>query len=177
MLDSVTTLRAQIASRSLQASPKPGCYTWWFDEDGKNTILSPLNGLVDHSKIATRQINGRDFYALYFGSSKDLKARIKWHIGQKHAASTVGYGFLSTLRQTLSALLGLDMSKSEQAVNDFIDAHCWLEYDHCPSLAEAKQREKAQLCDGYYPLNIRGNKGVGKSVLAKLSEIRKQFKK
>ncbi len=176
MMDSIMNLRKQIAARVLNVSKNPGYYTWWLDEEGMRQILSPLNG-IDYSRIMKKLIGGKDYYALYFGISSNLNNRIKWHISQHHTQSSAKSGYLSTLRQTISALLGIDMTKSEQAVNKFMDDHCWLEFDNCASHVVAKQMEKNTLHNGYYPLNIQGNKGVDCKIGAQISGLRKEFKK
>ncbi len=165
-----------IRKTSQMVSNEPGWYRWWFDEDGTSTILKPLADLVQTSKLQQRKIDGKVYYALYFGISKELNNRLKWHITQHHTASSVKSGFLSTLRQTISALLGINMTDSENAVNDYIDKHCYLEYDCTSSHAAAKQIEASELSSGYYPLNIQENKVLPKDVQNKLKKLRKTYK-
>lgn len=167
----------QLKNDIAQICRKPGCYTWWFDEDGKSTILAPLADLLDFSKLTKKKIDGKDYYALYFGISKDLHARIKWHISQSHKQSAVKSGYLSTLRQTISALLGFDMTKSENEVNEFMNQHCILEYYYCKSEDDAREKEKLELQNNYYPLNIHSNKGVPKQARSELSRIRNRHKR
>ncbi len=176
MKSTVEQLRCDIVNKGLNINREPGYYIWWFDEAGTNIILAPLKGLLDFSKITKKKFHGKDYYALYYGISKDLYARIKWHISQVHSASAVKSGYLSTLRQTISALLGKDMTKSEKDVNDFMDKHCILEYDYCLSEYKAKEKEKAELQKNYYPLNIHSNKCVPKTVRSELSRIRNRHK-
>lgn len=176
-MKSVSHIRSKISNKSFNVSNTPGWYIWWFDENGMKEILQPVINELDTTKIARKKIDGKDYYALYFGISKDLKGRIIWHVSQHHTPSSVKSGFLSTLRQTLSALLGLPMTQSEKAVNDFMDKHCVLEYDYCKTIAEAKQKEKSALTEGYYPLNIQSNKGVPKQATSKLTQLRKKYRK
>ena len=175
MKESVKQLRRDIVLKQLNVMPNPGYYIWWFDEQGMKQILKPLKG-VNYDSIASQKIGGKDYYALYFGISKDLKGRFRWHIAQKHSMSAVKSGFLSTLRKTLSGLLGIAMIDSESAVNTFIDKHCWLEYDYCQTYAVAVQKEKEALKKGYFPLNIQNNKGVEKAVVAELLKVRKHYR-
>lgn len=115
----------------------------------------------------------------HFGMSKDLLDRLKWHICQKHTTSEIKSGYISTFRQTLSGVLGLDASLSENAVNDLLDSHCLVEYDYTDTEKEAKLREEAELCapDYYYPLNIQSNKSVPKIVRQQIQAARQQHKK
>ena len=173
-MKSVSELRNDIAKRRLDAAPKPGFYTWWFDSEGMRTILKPLRG-VDTARIKRRVMAGHEHFALYFGISGNLRERIIWHVAQEHTPSSVRHGTISTLRHTLGALLGLPMSQSERAVNDFIDAHCILEYHNCPTEQEAEEKETVTLLSGYYPLNIAKNRGVPKEITLQLKQLRRQY--
>ena len=90
--------------------------------------------------------------------------------------SGLKHGTLSTLRNTLGALLGEDMSQSEGAVNEFIDSNCYWEweYDESYKLRETDELSSTTKC---YPLNIQENKTVTKEVRKELSKLRKQHKK
>ena len=127
------------------------------------------------TKIQERKIEGECYLALYFGISKDMLARAKWHILQKHTLSAVRNGTLSTLRQTLSGLLKNRMTESENVVNQFIDDNCYWEweYDADPKLRESKELSSDNEC---YPLNIQENMTVSKIVLKQLKEVRRHYK-
>lgn len=154
----------------------PGIYVWWFKEEAAWQLLKPLEP-VDHSRLARRTIDGEPYVALYFGISRDLCGRIRWYVAQKHTPSAISREFLSTLRLTICALLGLPASVAEQAVNDFMDANCYLSFAHVPTFAEAEAEEADELSTNYYPLNLQGNKVVEATVLAKLKELRKAYLK
>ena len=154
---------------------KTGCYIWWFDENGKDILLKELPG-VDKSRIQRKG----NYYALYYGIAKDCRQRINWHINQKHSISAVKSGYLSTLRQTLSALLGKDMTCSEKDVNNFMDTHCCWSWEYTPSREIAEDIESAELSaqsKNCYPLNIQKNNTVSRDVIQKLSELRKIHRK
>ena len=53
-----------------------------------------------------------------------MLARAKWHVTQKDSISAIKRGFISTLRQTISALLDEDMSKSTDSINQLMDNNC-----------------------------------------------------
>lgn len=180
-LDKVSDLRAKLNNKNSGIknvlTKSPGVYRWWFKESCINNILSSLPLTTDEiNKIQKDVINGETYYALYFGISKDMFGRAKWHIVQKHTQSSVNHGALSTLRQTLSALLNKDMSAAESCVNQFMDNNCYWEweYDNNP-----KSKEIAELTSKYvcYPLNIKENKTVNKDVLNGLKKLRKEYKK
>ena len=174
----VSTLREQLSNRTSSIEPlRGGVYCWWFKREAAQTLLAKLPLTQEElAKIQEREIEGESYLALYFGISKDMLARAKWHTLQKHSPSAVKHGTLSTLRQTISALLGEDMSKSERDVNKFIDDNCYWEWEYDEKY---KQRETDELSSTTkcYPLNIQGNKTVNKEVRKKLSELREQHKK
>ena len=174
MRESVKNLRD---SKCSTVDNCPGYYFWWFREDCVKKLLAPLPG-VDYSRLISDR-NG--YVALYVGivekEKRTLRQRALWHICDDHSASKVKAGTLSTLRQTISALLGIDMTKSKQAVNDFMDDNCEWEWFPTKSGEEAKAKEKEELSKHYYPLNIKANKVVNKDTKNALKKLRKDFKK
>ena len=172
MRESVKNLRD---SKCSTVDNCPGYYFWWFREDCVKDLLAPLPG-VNYSQL-TSDRNG--YVALYVGIAENepLVDRALWHIRQKHTPSNVNTKYLSTLRQTISALLGEDMTQSERAVNDFMDKNCELEWIPTESGEEAKAKEKEELSTHYYPLNIRDNKIVGKDIITASKKLRKEFRK
>ena len=154
-----------------------GVYCWWFDETAYKKLLGNASG-IDCSRLITATYKGKEYYALYFGQAKKktLAARLKWHICQKHTPSAVKSGALSTLRQTISALLGIDEAKSESAVNQLMDDHCLVE---CWSIGLAKidAVEHQVINQGYFPLNIQSNKSVSSEWKKFLKSRRKDVKK
>ena len=160
----------------LSVAKEPGVYRWWFPRDLAEKLLEPLAG-VDTTQISKKEIvDGEEYWCLYFGIAKDLRQRIRWHACQKHSLSAVKHGFLSTLRQSISALLELDQTMSAAAVSDVLEQCYW---DWCPTATkgDAEDIEKEQLTKVYFPINIQGNKKVGSAVIKRLKELRKKHKK
>jgi hypothetical protein len=177
-LDRVSTLRQELDSRTSRIKKgEPGIYRWWFKRSAAELLLAPLPLSGDElSKISCRDIDGCEYMALYFGISKDMLGRANWHITQKHSASAVKYGTISTLCATLSSLLRVPMSESESRVNRFIDDNCFWEWDYEADYAEV-EREELTAGDRCYPLNIKENKSVSKAVLTRLKALRKEHKR
>lgn len=174
-VDSASNLRTTLCA---SVPTEAGVYCWWFDEDGMKAILEPLlqHG-IDLTKIQSQMYNGKTYFALYFGlANKNLRERLNWHINQHHTPSLVKNGYLSTLRQTFSALLGIDETKSEKSVNDFMNEHCVVEWWQI-SATSVHKVETAVINSGYFPLNIQGNNRVAKEVRTELSKLRKIVKK
>ena len=176
-LESIKSLRQKIVSKNNYVSNTPGVYRWWFKEDvlGLGTFPKFTNNL----KLQRKIIDSDTYYALYFGMSKNMEERIKWHICNAHKPSAVKSGFLSTLRQSISALLEVPMSQSQSYVNKFMDDYCYLEWDYTKTVQDAKNIEHTELTqhDYSYPLNIQGNTTVTKEHLKKLKKLRTDFKK
>lgn len=154
---------------------KPGVYRWWFPESLAVSLLSSLSG-VDSDCIQKEKIDDQNYWCLYFGISRNLRERICWHVNQHHTKSAVKSGFLSTLRQTLSALLKTKASVSEDAV-DSILKQCYWDYCEYAAISDAQNDETNELLANYYPINLRGNKAVSKETIASLKGLRKKFSK
>lgn len=176
-LDKVSELRKRLEDRTIGIEKKGGVYCWWFKREIAQTLLKELPLTQDEfSKIQRREIESEEYWALYFGISRDMLGRAKWHITKKHKPTAVKYGTVSTLRNTLGALCGIDMSKSEKVVNDLMDENCYWEWEYDK---EYKVRETNELSskDKCYPLNIQENKTISKEVLITLSRLRSLHKK
>ncbi|HRS67127.1 MAG TPA: hypothetical protein P5564_00715 [Paludibacteraceae bacterium] len=175
--DTVANIRANLTNLSTDSV----VYRWWFKDS--STIVTPLknNPNIDSSKLITKAIGNTTYYALYVGIGVSCQERFKWHIQQKHTPSSVKSGILSTLRQTLSALLNKDMTVSEYDVNTFIDQNCILEWDlySDKSKQQLEEIENSIINEpsGYYPLNIQKNKNVSVVFQKNLTTMRKNHKK
>lgn len=155
-------------------TPDPGVYRWWFTEQDTLQLLAPFNGSITLSNLQAIDHNGRKFYTLYIGvSPSGLLGRYKWHISQKHTQGAVRSTFLSTLRHSISALLQIDCTLSEQAVNDMLK-RCIFEWDATPNFAAI---ESTELQTNLYPLNVQNNKMMQPQDLAVLKNLRKLHKK
>lgn len=154
---------------------EPGIYRWWFPKERAQQLLSSIHG-IETNRICKEAIQGEEYWCLYFGIAKDLRQRIRWHACQKHTASAVKHGILSTLRQSVSALLQLDQTISTDKVNEVLEC-CYWDWLSTASKEEAKIIEKREISKGYFPINIQENKSVAPTVLAQLKSLRKEHKK
>lgn len=175
--DTIANIRSNLTNLSTDSV----VYRWWFKDSSTIVTLLKNNPNIDCSKLITTIIDGTTYYALYVGIGVNCQQRFKWHIQQKHIPSSVISGFLSTLRQTLSALLNTDMTLSEHVVNIFMDQNCILEWD----LYGHTSKQQLELIEnsiinepsGYYPLNIQKNKNVSEVFQKNLTTMRKNHKK
>ena len=176
--ESVATLRRMIECKQSPFENRAGVYRWWFKEDAAMQLLGQLPP-VNTERIAKRLIDGNFYWALYFGISGNLRQRAAWHINQKHTPSAVKSGYLSTLRQVISALLNEDMTKSQDSVNKLMDTNCYLEWDYTSTKKEAEELETNDLSQSLciYALNRTKNKTVSKEHLKCLTELRSKYRK
>ena len=176
-LSKVSLLRLQLMNGESGICNREGIYCWWFKKNSAEIILSKLDlNESEINRIQKRDIEGEEYWALYFGISNDMLGRAKWHILQKHSVSAVKHGTLSTLRQSLSALLDRDMSCSEEDVNKFMVNNCYWEWEYTNN-AKNEETNALHSEDKCYPLNIQKNLTVGKDIIKKLKRIRKEHKK
>lgn len=176
----VKEIRKLIGSGQLPVENRPGIYIWWFKDSAAKSIMGQLGLLKHMDRLLAKKINGENCRALYFGiagGKSGLLGRIKWHVCQKHTESTVKSGYLSTLRQTLCAINGYDMSKGESITNAFIDGNCYWEWKYTESETDAETIEKNELRTNYYPLNVKDNKTVDKDTILLLKKLRALYKK
>lgn len=181
-LESVAVLRRMIECKQSPFKKSAGIYRWWFKESAARHLLSQLQPpSVNTNNIAKREIDGECYWALYFGISSNMRGRAAWHIRQTHTLAAVGRGFLSTLRQTLSALLRKEMSRSRCVIDKYMDDNCYLEWGYTDGLDKAREEEKVRLSTSpyaeIYPLNIQDNHTVSNECIERLKELRKEFKK
>jgi len=176
--ESVATLRRMIECKQSPFENRAGVYRWWFKEDAAMQLLKQLPP-VNTERIAKRLIDSDSYWALYFGISGNMRQRVAWHINQKHTPSAVKSGFLSTLRQTISALLPKDMTKSQKLVNSLMDDNCYLEWEYTQSEEDAEDFETKELSQSQYiyALNRAKNKTVPKEHLKCLTELRSKYRK
>ena len=171
----VQTLRETVKKRQCEIPEGPGVYRWWFEEEGAKALLKALPE-VDLSKVQSRMVDDKRWLALYFGISKDLRGRIRWHMTQHHTPLSVKTGYISTFRLSLSALLGLPATEAEEAVNRFMDEYCVIDYKPVENIEEANEIERKELSTKFYPLNIANNRFVDRRITKALTKLRIEYK-
>lgn len=162
----------EVASTSKIPVPhKPILYRWWFPED--SIVLDVLRkynqaesvNLLD--QVETRVIDGKTYYALYFGKSSNGYRRYCQH--------TMGNIHISTLRRTLYGLcVGQRYNKAKEQVVSDILKECyfeWLPFDKEGELVECI--ESICIALGHYPLNLDGNPAISDQWRRYVTEKRK----
>lgn len=156
----------------------PGHYFLWVEENEANKQLSKLS--TAKFNLRKMKINGGDYVCVYVGIASSLKERLKWHICQSHTPASIKSGRISTLRKTISALLGINLSASEGSVNDWLDEYCYFEWGSNGTKEEAEIIEDNHLSKTggvQYPLNIVHNNTVSKGIRDKLKKLRNAINK
>lgn len=135
-------------------------YRWWFPETFVNEVLIPytkdypgLKRLL--GEVEKQQIDGKTYYALYFGKSVNGYHRFRQH--------TSGNIHTSTLRRTLYGLLYgqfYDTNK-EKKLTELLQ-ECYYEWYAFDTADEVLVECIEAICIalGKYPLNIEGNPAI-----------------
>lgn len=102
------------------SNSRPGYYKWWASFDALMILLKELE--INFKDIEPYIEQNNNLYCIYVGIAvkESLRDRLNWHINQKHTASAVRSGALSTLRQTISSVIAHDQY-NEEKTNEFID--------------------------------------------------------
>jgi len=151
-------------------SDRPGWYRWWAPEAEARALLDSPHLRSKYSAGLLSLLPGGSgilagFHGVYTGIAvkESLRARLDWHINQRHRESAVRSGTLSTLRQTLSSLLAGDQ-RDEAATNAFLD-NLLVEYYpvDLPIGSEAardflESNEQKDMDERILVLNIKDNK-------------------
>ena len=147
-------------------SDKPGYYKWWARESDLKFILKNLGKEFEDMK-AFFEYSDDGSYCIYIGiaTKESLRSRLNWHINTNSTKSNIKNRTLSTLKQSISALVCRNMADDEKT-NNFID-NLYVEYFLCnceikseDALKQIKEIENSHLKnnDNLYILNIQENK-------------------
>ena len=163
---------------------KPGYYKWWASKPEFDIILNALD--VKYDDIASDVLQKDNLYCIYVGIAvnESIRKRLDWHVNDKHTASKVKNGTLSTLRQSIASIVAHNQYDKE-ATNMFIDklkVEYWTSEKpiHSPEAKEEiEQIEKNAMNENLYVLNIKDNKysDLAKSIKKRLSKLRRESKK
>ena len=177
-LESVANLRNLLSNQNF-VKKEPGVYRLWVKEGAAISMLNNLKTPVVISRILKRKIQTGTYLALYFGMSKNLFDRLKWHILQQHDPSTAKNGTISTLRHTLSAVLFMKrpLTQTETDLNKWMDDNCYFEWENLAGISLAKYVEDVQLKRNCYPLNIQDNHNIPANLRKEIKNLRKDVKK
>ena len=122
----------------------PVLYRWWFPEDFVDALIDKFKNF-EKSDLERKEINGDNYYALYFGKSKDGRKRFN-----QHTSNNIDK---STLRRTIHAIIS---TPSEEKVTEIL-CKCYFEWVELDNESLLECLETMCIVSGKYPLNIEGN--------------------
>lgn len=140
----------------------PGYYKWWAAQSELDVILKALN--IQFSDIEQALEIKDGLYCIYVGIAvkESVRARLDWHVNDKHTTSQVLNGTLSTLRQSISSIVAGNQFDKE-ATDSFIDK-LFVEYFYCDEAIKSEaakhklhETEKQLLAEYLRVLNIQEN--------------------
>ena len=157
----------------------PGYYKWWAKRTELDVILTELNVKFDDVKSSIETKSG--MFCVYVGIAvkESIRDRLNWHVNDKHTESSVKYGTLSTLRQSIASIVAHNQYDKE-ATDNFIDK-LEVEYffnEHplksTNANIELTDIEKRLLQEHLRVLNIRDNNHpCAKEIKKELTRLRK----
>ena len=154
-------------------SDKAILYRWWFPE--KSPVLKAIRDFAKKDKklvallkqVETCKIEGKTYYALYFGKSNNGRHRYSQH--------TTGNVHISTIRHTVYGLCISDMydkAREEEVSKILNDCYYeWISFADAPLLVECV--EGICIALGAYPLNMDGNPAISDQWREYVMDIRK----
>lgn len=148
-----------------------GVYYWYIKTKSFKNIFPEL---PDFTKNNPKQLTKDHEYVLvYVGIANNLRERLLWHLDQKHSLSAIRSGFLSTLRQSLSAKVYGTMDCYED-LNYFFEKNLLVKWEENST---PRDKEKKLLLQYVLPFNIQGNKREElKESIVELRRLRKKVK-
>lgn len=152
--------RYKVGSGKIPVPTTPVLYRWWFPETFVKEVLMPYTKEYSGLKrllgeVETRQIDGKTYYALYFGKSIN-----GYHRFCQHATGNI---HISTLRRTLYGLCydHIYNKEKEKDITAMLK-ECYYEWYAFDKEDEALVECVEAICIalGKYPLNIEGNPAI-----------------
>ena len=153
----------RVGSGKIPVPKEPILYRWWFPANSEVVImLSEWNGKDSKEPInllegvLTREIEGKTYYALYFGkSNKGYRRYIQHSTGNIHT---------STLRRTIHGLLTDEEYNKpihEKQIDEILQ-DCYFEWAVIDKEEENLVECIESICivHGTYPLNVDGNPAI-----------------
>ena len=137
-------MNSRVKLKSINLPKSSGVYFWYVSSEGASKLGVDIKNCFQKENK----------YLVCIGLAKSIKQRLEWHCFEQHRESNIKSGFLSTLRQTLSALIVGNMIHSEEPINKFMDNHMGIEYEVREDYIEY---EKNLISKYNPPLNLKGN--------------------
>ncbi|MDY6387490.1 MAG: GIY-YIG nuclease family protein [Fibrobacter sp.] len=166
----IKSLRPNI--NEMKELDNPGIYKWWAPQEKMLEILKKMNVELRaiENEIETKSIESQKLYCIYVGQAKNLKDRLKNHIG--------GSIRNSTLRKSLGAILwnGEDSDGLKKKINKFMDDF-FVEYEQVDEF-DLDRIESSEIRSRLRIFNIEGfnHESFEKYIEEPLSKLRADLK-
>ena len=157
------TKHYRVGSGKIPVPKEPILYRWWFHSESEVVKLLRAWKSKDSREsinllegVLTREIDGKTYYALYFGkSNKGYRRYIQHSTGNIHT---------STLRRTIHSLLTDEEYNKpihEKQIDEILK-DCYFEWAVIDKEEESLVECIEAICivHGTYPLNIDGNPAI-----------------
>ena len=160
VLEGMRANQYKVGSGKIPVPTTPVLYRWWFPESFVKEVLVPYTAKYPSLKtllneVSTQQIDGKTYYALYFGKSVN-----GYHRFCQHATGNI---HISTLRRTLYGLIydHIYNTEREKDITAMLK-ECYYEWYAFDKEDEALVECVEAICIalGKYPLNIEGNPAI-----------------
>ena len=142
---------------------KPGWYRWWAPRSALKKLLgAQYRAILPKLTKGCGNLKGHRYVYVGVAIKESIRARLNWHVNQKHSFGCIKHGTLSTLRQSISSLVGSSQG-DEAATNRIIDqltveffpVNSPIRSIEAKTLTERLERGEMQLHS--LPLNIQHN--------------------
>ena len=142
---------------------QPGWYRWWAPRSALRELLgSHYRSILPKLTKGHDSLKGRRCIYVGVAIKESIRARLNWHVNQTHSYGCIKHGTLSTLRQSISSLVGSSQG-DEVGTNALID-QLTVEYFPVPlPIGSSKTRteietiERGEIYRHALPLNIQHN--------------------
>lgn len=141
-----------------------GWYKFWAKRKIVELWLNDFPELLE--KLTKKEFFGETYYYVYVGITRNesVADRLNWHINQQNTYQHIIVGTLSTLRQSVAALMYLQgrapysNKATEEVLGDMVvEFDPFFEIRDAAGVAKVEEIERNEMADNVLILNIKGN--------------------
>lgn len=141
-----------------------GWYKFWAKRKVVELWLKDFPELLE--KLTKKEFFGETYYYVYVGitQNESVADRLNWHINQPNTFQHIIVGTLSTLRQSVAALMYLQgrapfsNKATEEVMGDMVvEFEPFFEIRNTANVAKVEEIERNEMANNVLILNIKGN--------------------
>lgn len=142
-----------------------GWYKFWAKRGVVELWLKDFPELLE--KLTKKEFFGETYYYVYVGITRNesVADRLNWHINQQNTYQHIIVGTLSTLRQSIAALMYLQgrapysNKATEEVMSDMVvEFEPLFEIRDAEGVAKVEEVERNEMANNVLILNIKGNR-------------------